>query len=128
MSSYFDVRSLLGTDHFSYRLPPSDDQPLSEILIEFRHYSDPKKPHKSASTPVISVRFAYEWQGAPVLGIEIAGENMTVLIMSPDDDVSLLARLYVFNWILGVEKTVSSRFQRSLKRKNRPSVHRSIRI
>ena len=111
------VFSLILTTFLTPRLLPSDDHPLSEILIDFRHYSDPKKPHKSASIPVISARFANEWQGTPVLGIEIAGENMTVLIMSPDDDVSLLARLYVFNWILGIEKTVSSRFQRSLKRK-----------
>lgn len=44
-----------------------------------------------------------------MLSIEIAGENMAVLVMFPDD-VPRVGRLYVFNWKSGIEKTVSSMF------------------
>ena len=48
-------------------------------------------------------------EGTPILNIEIAGENMAVLVMFPDD-VPHVGRLYVFNWKLGIEKTVSPTF------------------
>lgn len=91
------------------RSPPTDDHPLPVILIDFRHHSDPTKPHKSASVPIISLRYANEQQDTPILSIEIAGENMTVLVMFPDD-APHVGRLYGFNWKLGIEKTVSSTF------------------
>ncbi|KIM37743.1 hypothetical protein M413DRAFT_448261 [Hebeloma cylindrosporum] len=86
-------------------LPPANGNPLPIILIDFRHDSDPTKPHKSANIPAIPLQYATERQGAPVLSIEIAGENMAALVSFPDDaaDVSCL---YVFNWKLGIEKTV----------------------
>ena len=76
------------------------------ILIDFRHHSDPTKPHKSASIPVISLQYANEQQGTPLLSIDIAGENMAVLVMFLDD-VPRVGRLHVFNWKSGIEKTVS---------------------
>lgn len=91
------------------RSPPTDDHPLPVILIDFRHYSDPTKPHKYASIPVISLRYNNEHQGTLVLSIDIAGENMAVLITFPED-VPRAGRLYVFNWKSGIEKTVSSTF------------------
>jgi hypothetical protein len=90
------------------RSPPTDDHPLPVILVDFRHHSDPTKPHRSASIPIIPLQYPNE-QGTPVLSIEIAGENMAVLVMFPDD-VPRVGRLYVFNWKSGIEKTVSSMF------------------
>ena len=55
------------------------------------------------------MQYANEQQGTPILSIEIAGENMAVLVMFPDD-VPPVGCLYVFNWKLGIEKTVSSTF------------------
>lgn len=67
------------------------------------------KPHKSASIPVIPLQYVNEQQDTPILNIEIAGENMAVLVMFPDD-VPRVSRLYVFNWKSGIEKMVSSTF------------------
>ncbi|KIM37737.1 hypothetical protein M413DRAFT_30668 [Hebeloma cylindrosporum] len=82
---------------------PTEDHPLPVILIDFRHHSDPRKPHKSASIPVIKLSYEQEQRRTPILSIEIAGENMAVLVMIPG---LLVIRLHIFNWKLGIEKTV----------------------